>query len=313
MISSRFRLYAMLIIGGFSYVWPAFGQTVEVKKNGEAPSSGGLAQSSSAQGKAGATKIAWETDFNTALAKAKAANKVIMVDFYTDWCHWCKVLDEKTYTDSRVIEAAGQMISAKIDADKNQKVVSKYNVEGYPAILFLKSDGTEIHRISGFRPPEDFLPDMKAVLKGVSPQQELEEMIKKGTEDPAALQRIGMSLLQKGENAKALPYMEKAAAKLKGKDALKVQQYLPLLYLDAKQVEKANAALEEFRKNPAADAMDVNRVEMRIALTQQDRKRAEGVLDKMKATASPEEKDQIEQFRKNLDEVMKSFAKQAKQ
>ena len=29
--------------------------------------------------------IAWETSYTTALAKAKAANKLMMVDFYADW------------------------------------------------------------------------------------------------------------------------------------------------------------------------------------------------------------------------------------
>ncbi len=28
------------------------------------------------------------------LAKAKAENKYIVVDCYTDWCGWCKVMDK---------------------------------------------------------------------------------------------------------------------------------------------------------------------------------------------------------------------------
>jgi thioredoxin-related protein len=38
-------------------------------------------------------------------AKAVAEQKVLLIDAYTEWCGWCKVMDKKTYTDVRVIEA----------------------------------------------------------------------------------------------------------------------------------------------------------------------------------------------------------------
>ena len=31
------------------------------------------------------------------LAKAKAENKIVMVDVMTDWCKWCIELDNKVY------------------------------------------------------------------------------------------------------------------------------------------------------------------------------------------------------------------------
>ncbi|MFM1899298.1 MAG: hypothetical protein RL577_1538 [Bacteroidota bacterium] len=38
-------------------------------------------------------------------AKSVAEKKVLLIDAYTEWCGWCKVMDKKTYTDVRVIEA----------------------------------------------------------------------------------------------------------------------------------------------------------------------------------------------------------------
>jgi thioredoxin-related protein len=30
--------------------------------------------------------------------------KKVLIDVYTDWCHWCKVMDKNTFSDPKVIE-----------------------------------------------------------------------------------------------------------------------------------------------------------------------------------------------------------------
>lgn len=87
-----------------------------------------------------------------------------MVDFYTDWCTWCKEMDKNTYTDARVIERAGSMVCIKVDGDARPDLVSKYRVDGYPTTLFLNPDGSEKHRVVGYKPPEEFIKDMDFVL-----------------------------------------------------------------------------------------------------------------------------------------------------
>lgn len=48
------------------------------------------------------TVLRW-TDYESGYAKAVAENKMLLVDVYTDWCGWCKVMDRKTYTNDSVI------------------------------------------------------------------------------------------------------------------------------------------------------------------------------------------------------------------
>ena len=93
-------------------------------------------------------------------------DKLVLLDFETDWCVWCDRLDADTYTDERVIEFAKQnLISKKIDAEKDsgpeQKI--KYRVRGYPTILLLDTDGNEVDRIVGYRPPDEFLSELKRI------------------------------------------------------------------------------------------------------------------------------------------------------
>lgn len=48
------------------------------------------------------TVLRW-TDYESGYQKAVAENKMLLVDVYTEWCGWCKVMDKKTYTDDSVI------------------------------------------------------------------------------------------------------------------------------------------------------------------------------------------------------------------
>lgn len=42
------------------------------------------------------------------LAELQKQNpKPVIIDVYTDWCKWCKVMDQKTFTDAALIEYLG--------------------------------------------------------------------------------------------------------------------------------------------------------------------------------------------------------------
>ena len=57
-------------------------------------------------------EIGWiDNDIEKAYKEAKAQNKLIMVDVYTDWCSWCKELDKTTYTDKKVYYYAKSFVT----------------------------------------------------------------------------------------------------------------------------------------------------------------------------------------------------------
>ena len=48
-------------------------------------------------------KLNW-LSFEEAEAMLLKKNKPVLIDLYTDWCGWCKVMDQKTYAKPKVIE-----------------------------------------------------------------------------------------------------------------------------------------------------------------------------------------------------------------
>ncbi len=112
--------------------------------------------------KAAAGAVAWMA-WDQAMTTAQTEGKFIVVDVYTDWCHWCKVMDDKTYVDPAVAGLMKESFAAvKLNAERENTVNFKgkaytemdlarsFGVNGYPTTLFLASDGTVIGKIPGY-------------------------------------------------------------------------------------------------------------------------------------------------------------------
>lgn len=101
--------------------------------------------------------------FNSGLEAARRQKKPIVVDFYADWCHWCKVMEETTFADAQISKKLNRdYIAVKIDTQKNETITYQGNnytpmtfaqavgVEGLPTVLFLDRDGKPITRLGGY-------------------------------------------------------------------------------------------------------------------------------------------------------------------
>jgi thioredoxin-related protein len=68
-------------------------------------------------------KINWIT-FEEAVEKSKTEKREIFIDVYTDWCGWCKVMDNKTFTDPEVARLLNEKFYAvKFNAEQRADVV----------------------------------------------------------------------------------------------------------------------------------------------------------------------------------------------
>jgi thiol:disulfide interchange protein DsbD len=114
--------------------------------------------------------VKWSKYNASAITEAKAAGKPVVIDFYADWCLPCKELDEKTFTDEKVMAELDRFTRVKADLtitgdEKVKKLSEQYRIVGVPTIVFLDASGREVPgtRVTGFEPPATFLQRAQAV------------------------------------------------------------------------------------------------------------------------------------------------------
>lgn len=86
----------------------AFASAVPLRADDEAPKADAKADEKPAG-------IAWETDFEAALARAKDAGKPVVVYLRADYCLFCKKMEKKVWTDAKVLAAAKRFVAIKVD------------------------------------------------------------------------------------------------------------------------------------------------------------------------------------------------------
>ncbi len=94
------------------------------------------------------------------LDQAAEEGKIVFLDFYTDWCLPCKLMDEDVFTDPGVADYFNDnFINYKVNAEKgngvNLRVV--FNVGVYPTLIFVDSRGRELVRREGAAYPTDLM------------------------------------------------------------------------------------------------------------------------------------------------------------
>ncbi len=119
--------------------------------------------------------ISWFKDEAEAMAEAGRTHRPVMIDFYADWCAACVNLDEQTFSDPKVVAAAGGFVALKVDSSNAGEpgaasLRKKYGIVGLPTILFADPGGRVIpdETITEFVPPGHLLARMERVATAVS-------------------------------------------------------------------------------------------------------------------------------------------------
>jgi len=110
-----------------------------------------------------AAEIQWH-EYEEGMALASSNNMPVMIDFYTEWCGYCRKMDDEVYVNDEVIELSKNFVNIKVDCYARPDLRQKYAIMGYPTIVFLNSNGDEVHRVLGYVTADRLKTDMQIAL-----------------------------------------------------------------------------------------------------------------------------------------------------
>ena len=165
--------------------------------------------------------VAWfEGSFAEALAEARARHLPLMVDVYATWCGPCHALDREVFARGDVAAEARHYLPVKLDGESEdgEEVRTRYNVVGFPTVLFLTPEGEEIDRLFGFVPPEEFVRAMQRFREGRGTLTELEAQARQNPLDLELAYQVGFRFAVRGDAEKALVHFARifAVRRLRG-------------------------------------------------------------------------------------------------
>jgi thiol:disulfide interchange protein DsbD len=100
---------------------------------------------------------------------AQAKGKVVMLDFYADWCVSCKEMDRLTFSDANVQAKLKNAVLLQADVTANdaedKTLLQRYQLFGPPATLFFGQQGRELAdlRVTGFQDVSEFMNSLQNV------------------------------------------------------------------------------------------------------------------------------------------------------
>jgi thioredoxin-related protein len=101
--------------------------------------------------------------FNEGMKKAAASGKLVIVDFSTEWCVWCKKMDTDVFSKSDIAARLSKdFVTVRLDAEsaapltykgrsmKTSSFTTLMKVDGYPTLIVFDAKGNVVSRLSGY-------------------------------------------------------------------------------------------------------------------------------------------------------------------
>lgn len=107
-------------------------------------------------------QIKTTSDLEKELAAAKSAGKPVMLDFYADWCVYCKQMEKNTFPDPAVQAALAGFVLLQADVtvqdEADLALQKKIGIPAPPAMIFWDESGQEHRnlRLLGYMDAADF-------------------------------------------------------------------------------------------------------------------------------------------------------------
>jgi protein disulfide-isomerase len=138
----------------------------------------------------------FHSDWEKAKETAKKQDKPIYVHFTTEWCGWCRRIEDDVYRKAEGKKALEPFVPVSLDctvrdregealkeAQENRKLMEQWGGGGYPFLVQVTPEGVVFNSWSGYRPMQQFTTALKDALQSLKEFRAFQERARTADRD----------------------------------------------------------------------------------------------------------------------------------
>ncbi|MGB6031380.1 MAG: thioredoxin family protein [Bacteroidota bacterium] len=149
-------------------------------------------------------------DLDEALASARAQEKMVLIDVWADGCAPCKRLEKQVFSENEVggfVNSRFVCLKVNVKDTLGKQIHKKYEVAGFPTVLFLDSGGGEIDRLFGYDDdPDSYFKTLQEYASGKNTLRSMLSRLEREPDDVDLNYAIAVRYVDRGQGLKSPAY-----------------------------------------------------------------------------------------------------------
>ncbi|MCA9248357.1 MAG: thioredoxin family protein [Planctomycetales bacterium] len=117
-------------------------------------------------------------DYRQAFETARRENRLVLLFFTAEWCHYCHEMEEETFADPQIRQLAREFTCVRVDADQEAKLCQQFQVTAFPTVQFVSPLGAPLRRMIGKQSADQLGGQMQEILGAMARHQRDSRLIR---------------------------------------------------------------------------------------------------------------------------------------
>jgi thiol-disulfide isomerase/thioredoxin len=110
----------------------------------------------------------WYDNFSLAKAECKKSGRLMVIDFWAEWCKPCKVMEKELWNNADLTIQYENFVAVKINVDTDKTTPENFLVTGIPKLVITLPDGEVLWEKTGFYVAEDYTDVLNSIPEDVT-------------------------------------------------------------------------------------------------------------------------------------------------